>query len=463
MPRKLKMTVTSRFLHESPHLAARLVPSPFPNPPPNRAPIGRLWFRGPSPKLDWSAKDLAQVIGVSALPDAVVFLDTNVFTKELDMSVWDAFCKRRIFITPGVFKELLPWLKTPFRNKAIRDRVYAALQSQVSSPGSLPESPHPLQCEIPKIEVLFLSEDFTNHGYDYYFKLLSLRKAWGPITTAVLTKKLGRSPTNDEFLAEVQRHLGPRGFRIAKKGLGASSPNKLTDEQLVVMAVMTAILRGTEVIIVTRDADLLEQYFKVVCLMKEHYRAMLVADRFAATPEAMPFKEVPVHNDGVHIPPFYGTSVLRLETTDVEFNPLPPVFHFVSVYCLLLDGGPEKMKVTFSSFCAETEMAQMLRVKAITGGLSTDKFDGRNCTINTAPSTRENHRIIVSIGKETVLPFGSFGSVGVDDFTNTLFENELQTHVSIDHPRFGGPRRSEERRRNRPRATARRKKPMWLR
>jgi hypothetical protein len=429
------MTVTSRFVHEKPPVAKRHVPSPFPNPPPNRKPISRLGFDGPSPKLDWSAADLVQAIGVSALPDAILFLDTNVFTKELDMSVWDAFDKRRIFITPGVWKELLPWLKTPFYNKAIRDRVIAAIDNQVSSAtGS--QFPHPQGSplsDIPKIEVLFLGEDFASHGYNYYFKLLALRKVWGPMTTSLLTKKLGRSPTDDEFLAQVQGFLGARGFRIAKKGLEATnSVNKLTDEQLVLMAILTAIMRGTEVIIVTRDGDVLEQYYKVLCLMKEHYRAMLVADRYAANPDAMPFREVPVRSDGIHIPALSGSSVLQLETTDVEFNPLPARFHFVNIYCLLLGDGPTEMRVTYSSFCAETEMAQMLKVKGITGGLSTDKLDGRNCTIRTAPLTAENHRVVVSIGKETMLPFGNFGSFGLDDFTNTLFENELHTHLSYD-------------------------------
>jgi len=77
-------------------------------------------------------------------------------------------------------------------------------------------------------------------------------------------------------------------------------------------------------------------------------------------------------------------------------------------------------------------MARMLKVKASTGGLSTNKFDGRNCTISTAPLTPENHRVVSSIGKETVVPFGNYGSFGFDDFYNTLFENERTTHLRVD-------------------------------
>jgi hypothetical protein len=73
----------------------------------------------------------------------------------------------------------------------------------------------------------------------------------------------------------------------------------------------------------------------------------------------------------------------------------------------------------------------MLRVKANTGGLSTDKFEGCNCTIQTAPSlTLENHKVIASIGKETMIPFGNY-SFGFDDFQNTLFEKEEFTKILL--------------------------------
>jgi hypothetical protein len=221
---------------------------------------------------------------------------------------------------------------------------------------------------------------------------------------------------------------------MAKKGLdaeAAGSPNALNDEQLVLMAILTAIMRGTEVFIVTRDSDVLEQYFKALCLMKENYRAMHVAKLYAASPYTMPFREVPIVNDGVHIPEFSGTSFLQFETTDVDFNPLPARFNFVNVYCLLLGGKPPDMRVTYSCFCAEKEMAEMLEVKARTGGLNTDKLDGRNCTIRTVPMTPENHRVIVSIGQETILPFGNLGSFHINDLNNTLVQNEQFTHLSF--------------------------------
>jgi hypothetical protein len=102
------------------------------------------------------------------MADALLFLDTNIFTRELDQSVWDAFSGKQIFITGGVWKELLPWLKTPFCNVVARDRVLAAIRTQVSSKTSSADSVDRKEnaaFDSPKIEVLFDDENFLNHGY----------------------------------------------------------------------------------------------------------------------------------------------------------------------------------------------------------------------------------------------------------------------------------------------------------
>jgi hypothetical protein len=432
MPRKPNMTVTSRFVDELSPLAEREIPPPRFDVPRNRAPIPRLAFHGPHPKVAWSARDLAHAIGVAALPDALLFLDTNIFTTELGQAVWDAIYTKRILITPGVWTELLPWLKTPFHNKAVREYIYAAVQKQLDWHRLAEREPTPEEAavEFPNAQVLFADEVFTGHAYDYYLRLLALRKAIGPMATSVLTARMGRAPTNDELLAEVQSQFGIRGFHMARKGVeGAASPNILTDEQLVLMAIITAITRGQEVFIITRDTDVLEQYYKALNLMKEHYRAMCVGERYAADPQVMPFHEVPVVDDGSRIPEFEDDSILQLETTDLEFNPLPTTCHFVNVYCLVLGAGPSDFKVSSCCFCAEKEMAQMLKIKTLTGGLSTDKLEGRNCTIRTEPLSPENHRVVVSIGKERIVQFAG-GKFGVNDLNNALFQNEQKTNLS---------------------------------
>jgi hypothetical protein len=420
-PRKPNMTVTSRFFNDKSRAASRQISNPFPNPPPGRSAIGRLASRAPSPKIDWAVADFVSYIN-GTLPDADFFLDTGVFTRELDSAIWDALSTRRVLITPGICQELLPWLRDPFCNKAVRDVVARAAKTELGIPTQT------IGAANVKIKLLIPGEEFTSHGYDHYLHLLSLRKMMGPLASAVLTKKLGRAPTQEEFHAEVQRQFGERGYLLAKKGLEArNSPNRLTDEQLVVTAMLTAILKGSEVVIVTRDADVLEQYAKLCTLMKEHYRATLVAERYAANPAAYAFKKVPLFHESLRAR-FSGDSVLEFETTDTNFNPLPRKFHFVMIYCLLIGGEPDNMKVTVSSFCAETEMAQSLRLKATTNGLTTDKFGGKNCIILTEHLTPDTQKVLVLIGNERKAKFGDF-TPGVDDVHNTLIPNEVSMRV----------------------------------
>jgi hypothetical protein len=404
------------------------MPTPFIAPPPNREPIGRLCFHGPHPKVDYSVTQLIHDIGTAPLPNAVVFPDTNVFTKEMDPAIWDSLRTKQVFIGPSVWKELLPWIKSPFHNRSIRDDVLAAVREQIRIGKGSPDCPESLSRGAPRIEVLF-AKDFTDFGYEYYVSLLSVRKAMGTLAFSAL-KKLGRNPTGDELLAKVQRELGARGFSIAKKGMEAmDSPNWWTDQQLALIAIITAIARGAETFVITHDPDVLEHYFKALCHIKEHYRGMLVAKRFAETPSEIPFREVPNKSDGRHVQEFCSDPILQYETTDKEFNPLPANFHPVNIYCLLLGGKPPKMRVTFSCFCAETEMEELLRIKTRTNGLNTDRLEGRNCSIRTTPLLPDNHRVTVSIGMDTIIRFGPIGNFRFGDFNNTLFENEQVTEL----------------------------------
>lgn len=414
------MTVTSRFFHEKSREGSREIANPYPSPPAGRSAIARLHSGGPSHKLDWTTADFVNYIN-GTLPDATFFPDTSIFTRDMDPAIWEALRRRRVIIVPRVGHELMPWLKDPFANKSIRNSVASAMKTGLGMGAEVTAATDAFELLVP-------GEEFGEHGYNYYLILLALRKMMGPVATAVLTKRLGRAPTQAEFHAEVQSQFGERGYLLAKKGLEAqSSPNKLTDEHLVVTATLSAILAGSEVVIVTRDPDVLEQYTKLCTLVKEHYRALLIAERYASNPSAYAFEEVPLVDENFKAR-FSGRSVLKFETTDSEFNPLPRQFHFVMIYCLLVGGGPDGLKVTASSFCAETEMARSLRVKAATNGLATGRFNGRNCIILTEHMTREKQKVIVLIGNERRARFGDFAP-GVDDVHNTLRPNEVSMRV----------------------------------
>ena len=418
-PKKPNMTVTSRFFHEKSREGSREITNPYPNPPAGRSAIARLHSRSPSYKLDWTTTDFVNYIN-GTLPNAEFFPDTSIFTRDMDTAIWGALRGRRVLIVPQVGHELVPWLKNPFSNKAIRDSVASAMKMGLDITAEAPRTVDGMELFVP-------GKEYAEHGYNYYLNLLALRKMMGPLATAVLTKKLGRAPTQEEFHAEVQSQFGERGYLLARKGLeGQNSPNKLTDEHLVATAMLSAILTGAESVILTRDPDVLEQYAKLCTLIKEHYRATLIAERYSSNPSGYAFEEVPLENE--YLRAFSGGPLLRFETTDRDFNPLPRDFHFVMVYCLLIGGEPHNMKVTASSFCAETEMARSLRVIAATDGLTTDKFNGKNCIIVTEHITPEKQNVAVLIGNERRVRFGDFNA-GFVDVNNVLTQNEVSVRV----------------------------------
>jgi hypothetical protein len=437
-------TVTGRFFNERRPLARRQIPPARYEVPLGRVPMPHLSVYGPGPKVNATPHDLIKMIGAQTMSDAILFLDTNVFTTQLDPSVWDAIFSKHLYIAPHVWRELKPWLKSPYQNQTVRDRVIAAVGEQVADLTAAKVAGTTVLWSStgdPRIRVVLEDENIFRHGYQYYSSLLSLRKYRGVAAQAQLTNRLGRLPTHDELLAEIQHELGERGFQLARKGVAAiGARNIFADEGILTLAFITAILKGSEVIIVTRDTDLLEQYCKLRLLLKEHYRAMLFAERYAENPDLFAFREVPVIDDGVHVTPFIDTSILEYQTTDIAFNPLPPQAHFVTVYCLLLGGECPNMRLTYSSFCAETEMAAVLRIKTTTGGLCTDKLDGRNCKIGTSriPSQTVGeipraHRVTVSIGHERKVST-TLGEFGFDDFYNVLYSNEQGTQLAYASP-----------------------------
>ena len=88
----------------------------------------------------------------------------------------------------------------------------------------------------------------------------------------------GRAPDEAErevLRKELEKELGPRGFMLAKKGFS----DLPTDEALVYLAVEFALSTGRPTMILTGDADVEEQFFKLLWLINTHYRGMLLADR----------------------------------------------------------------------------------------------------------------------------------------------------------------------------------------
>jgi hypothetical protein len=79
----------------------------------------------------------------------------------------------------------------------------------------------------------------------------------------------------------------------------------------------------------------------------------------------------------------------NLPTDELWNSLLPERSGWVNIGCTWFAGGPDEYQVSQLVFCADTDMARVLRIKAETGGLNTDQLDGKNCHIWPFPEYME--------------------------------------------------------------------------
>src|SRR5207302_1618673 len=87
--------------------------------------------------------------------------------------------------------------------------------------------------------------EMMRYGYEYYVNLLSVRKRIGIRVAKQLQTELGGSPTDHEVRNRLNRDYHPRVGPIAFKGWkDKGKRNYMADEEMVVSAVITAIMTG---------------------------------------------------------------------------------------------------------------------------------------------------------------------------------------------------------------------------
>ncbi len=355
---------------------------PVPTPPKPigeyRDPASRLGWRFPI-KRSWTAEWLAKTIELCSSRHSLFFVDTCFFTKPLEDIVWEALLERDIVITPLVLYELQPWLDNPKCNKMMRDEVKRAVNHS-----------------HPRIHINELDEVILRHGFSYYADLLTLRKLHGFIIANEFQKRNGRPPNKDEFNGLAFRAFGERGALIARKGWDDfGKHNCCADEELAVTAALSALISGNDVTILTRDHDILEQFYKLLFLIETHYKSMLSADRYASNPSA--FLSMPIPNGDHFGDPFRrfvgGYDLLLESDSDPVLgwrDLLPEERRDVHLQCLWFSGGPSQLVFESLEFNADEDMRRLLEIKGRTGGMNTDMLDDRNCHAWAYP---DNHNL----------------------------------------------------------------------
>lgn len=372
--------------------------------------VHRLSFIA-TPKQDYSIAELCNTFS-NHLNDALLFCDTSLFDDRTDIRLWQAILQSnsKIVLIPDVQRELEPWLSS--------HKDHIAAKAILSKDSSI-EFGDPNGAN---------AEEQAN--FAYYVNLLAVRKRILTWRIMDFERLNGRYPNEMEvnhIKVVIQQTYNSRGYLLANKGAKAEgSQNFYTDESLVFHAVFTGITSNRKVVILSKDEDIQEQFYKLLWLLDTQYRGMLLAERFVSDPTQFVSHAIPKGDPSIEAT-FIGENNFLIERSDEMLEEiLPKSFNFVSLQCLIVGE-----KLTQTIFGAEREMARLFSTKAKTNGLNTDKLGSRNCHIWLAPlNIPSKLRGCAAIAQDRCLELKpSSMAIPILDFNQAIFCGERFKHI----------------------------------
>jgi len=328
--------------------------------------VRRLSFKGG--ELDWDSGTLAREIA-EAPEEVAFFVDSSMWDLAMDPAVWKALLGRHdsVYVIPNVRMELADWVT--------RHPTFVPAKA-LTAESSL------VDYAVPFTE----ANKFGRNALTYYVSLLQWRRRAASAVKLLKEQELGRIVSTEEVTAAVQRQLGQRGLLLVHKdGRRTAFDQWATDECLTYCAAEHGIRTGRPTVLLTKDHDILEQFYKLWWFLDTHYRAMLMADEYVADPfrhRHYPLPDVPMLEQA-----FDPKDGFLLDRGPSRMNAvLPDRFTFVAVECWIL--GRRLTRLTFG---AEKEMHRLLEVKGQTGGLVSAGLRGRNLHPWLAPLPLREH------------------------------------------------------------------------
>jgi hypothetical protein len=323
-------------------------------------------------ETDWT--QIALTILNHTPPDATFFLDTSfIGRRDLPNAVWDALTTRRVVFTRNTWLECEDWFRTPYANHYFHLLVTAAKTNG---------SDHIVWLDTTKWD------DTIRASGRYYITLLGARRLIGDRLRKNFLANHGREPSDEELRGRIQGFVGDRGFGLAWKGIEEIKRQKkyfFADDQLIVLAVIDAILSGRETYIWTQDPDVIEQFYKMVSMLDAHYGAFHLAKHYQRPGTVKTEQTIRVRGRLAEwIQPPEILSVFFHEE-NIREAALPPAESFVPICCQRFVDHGNRWGVQNLTFGAEQEMRDVLEIKGVNAGLNTLDLNGRNLHIVFAP------------------------------------------------------------------------------
>lgn len=401
---KRNTTITARTLTNasSPSDTVHAYPTDIPI---FREPILPLQIKT-TPKLPAHPLLMKEVLERTAWPGTVFFPDTSFLSNDPPSYLLTLLLRHGVRVP----SELLSEMNLDRQDTQFRQRLWSSLQS------SRPD---------PSLRVMSADELRTRTCFAHYHTLLKYRKWVGEMAVLILESKLGRSPTDTEIDTCLKKRFGARGFPLARKGWrDRSKQNRYADEQLVVAAALTAICERREVVILTFDTDVYDQFVKLAYLLSIDYRSMLVAEEFLRNP----FEGTRVVFPGMS--ESCGRPLIALKLRHNEVASLVPHAPSTNIYCLLCGNTFRDLCISHAAFNVTLDIGRLLSIKARTG-LNSDKLGGRNIRVEIQRNARGSLVAAALIGHETPVRVAN-DVLSYHDLKATLSENDCVITPVVD-------------------------------
>lgn len=241
----------------------------------------------------------------------------------------------------------------------------------------------------------------------WYVNVLAEKKRRAQSCFDEFVKSHGRPHTSEEINRLFQKLGKERDFHIYRKGHSEISAGKnvFTDEELVATAAMVTLSAGRNTTILTRDHDVLEQFYKLTGLLTIHFQAALFAKRWVEAPNLFQSQPMPDSDELQHYFNVENSMLIRKPVQPDFFLTwlLPSHADFLRMQCVLFAGQNDAMTITPLTYICEKRMIKLVEAKGNSLGLHTDLLNGRNCHVTGFPVGIDDPRQFVIVCKDHVL------------------------------------------------------------
>jgi hypothetical protein len=328
--------------------------------------------------------NVARLVHASLGHSVSWFPDANVAILDETTGVWEALRLVALgsggstaFLTAIVREELREWLEDPHhhvdRSKALRDSLAGGTWARKFN--LQPES---------RILTAILG----------YVRLLALRRFLARPTPDGMTMVATDPTKKSETMNAIGNKIGRRAQGLAKKGRIDSEKHgrvNMNDELHCLLAISSALMTGSETIILTSDSDMVEIFYKAQWFFDTHYRAWLAAPLIKAGSFGLEKALGDTHGF------FEGpVSLYRRHTSHLR-EVLPRTYDIVPVRVVYVT--PNRT-IQWIEFAFERRMLGMLETRSETGGRCTDLFGGSNIHADLGPLKHDLDGLYFGIGRD---------------------------------------------------------------